>query len=472
MLRAAYPSTTRICLVTPSNSAEYAGIDSTFPIRPPSTGLAILARRTRERFFAVNRDVEIAVLEGQGFTPVTIGALARYDILGFSILFSNYSEALQLADAVKKASPGVKIIMGGPYAACLGSRILTNRPAVDGVVVGDGEDALWRIAAGAPENEVPNYWYRDTTGAPRFSFGARFPLAEIGVYDFASHEGYDLSIWDARRPDYVSDPTRSPIALSWIRGCSAAAERGKCAYCSAADRAVRFTPPDLAWQQVQHLRETYGVRSYFETGDNFLVGDYPEQLLASGNRDSDIDLRVYLLPDHLTPGRVGTLVELGVKEVFIGIESVYPEIMKWSRHGVDEGAVLAALAELAEGGTAVTVAFMFGFPGECEASLGAQRRFAERVADYPNVRRVLLSLAIPLIGTRWYDELMLGTGSDARGRSAIPSASDMPDYRKVFEYSVQTRCRVPLKRILDSLDALRSTTFRDRAVGCFGGLGF
>lgn len=472
MSRAAHSRTPRICLVAPATSDAYAEVDSTFCARPPSTGLAILAACTRRFFAEANRDIQITIIENQAVGSDAISRLAGHDLLGFSVLFSNYATAVDLAAAVRKASPETKIIFGGPYAACLGSRILTNRPAVDGVAVGDGEDALWRIAAGASVTEVPNYWYRGADGSPRFSFSSRFSLSQVGVYDFAGLQCPDLSTWDARRPTYVSDPARSPIALSWIRGCSAAAERGKCAYCSVADRSVRLTPPDLAWQQVRHLRQTHGVRSFFETGDNFLVNDYPEQLLAAENRDADVDLRIYLLPKNLVPGRIGTLARLGVKEVFIGIESVYPAIMEWSRHEVDEEKVLAALAELACARIHVTAAFLFGFPGECDASLEAQRRFAERVAEFPNVRRVLMSLPIPLIGTRWFDELTSAAANSGAGITSDLRSTDMPDYRAVFELSVQTRCHASLPQILDTLHAIESTAFFDRAVGCFGGLRF
>jgi radical SAM superfamily enzyme YgiQ (UPF0313 family) len=60
-------------------------------------------------------------------------------IVGFSANSYTYSEALRLAEIVKKSNPNAHITFGGYHVTPLAKQVLMNRVFVDSVVRGDGE---------------------------------------------------------------------------------------------------------------------------------------------------------------------------------------------------------------------------------------------------------------------------------------------------------------------------------------------
>ncbi|MEI7530030.1 MAG: cobalamin-dependent protein, partial [Elusimicrobiota bacterium] len=77
--------------------------------------------------------------------------------------------ALALAKKIRRAVPGVKIVMGGYTASYFAAEILENYPAVDFVVRGDGELPLFRLfarlkAGAADFAGVPNLAWRRKKG--------------------------------------------------------------------------------------------------------------------------------------------------------------------------------------------------------------------------------------------------------------------------------------------------------------------
>ena len=52
--------------------------------------------------------------------------------------------------------------------------------------------------------------------------------------------------------------------------------------------------PKLMWEQIKLLYERYGTTWFWESGDTFLIGTYPERVLAARPDDlSHIRLKFY-----------------------------------------------------------------------------------------------------------------------------------------------------------------------------------
>lgn len=66
----------------------------------------------------------------------------RPQVLGLAMYIWNKNEILQLAALVKKVLPTCKIILGGPEASFNSSEILKHNPAIDYIVMGEGEQSM------------------------------------------------------------------------------------------------------------------------------------------------------------------------------------------------------------------------------------------------------------------------------------------------------------------------------------------
>lgn len=82
------------------------------------------------REFTINNE------EDYVFTELAGGG---YDMICFSCYIWNIRPILALTENLKKASPDLKIVLGGPEVSYDGEALLKENPWVDGILVGEGE---------------------------------------------------------------------------------------------------------------------------------------------------------------------------------------------------------------------------------------------------------------------------------------------------------------------------------------------
>ena len=82
----------------------------------------------------------------------------RPDLLALSCMTGEHVRALELAEQVREALPGVPLIMGGPHPTCWPE--VARHPALDAVCRGEGEEALLDLARavdqGGSFDQIPN----------------------------------------------------------------------------------------------------------------------------------------------------------------------------------------------------------------------------------------------------------------------------------------------------------------------------
>ena len=171
----------RILLVHPLGygAASAAGdISRKANIMPP-LGLAMLAAYVEQRGF-------IADIVDCYADPAADRGIREYltdkrpALLGFSCTTSSFLDGARLAAAAKELLPGVTTVFGGAHVSALRELVLRDYPAVDLVVVGEGEETLTELMDGgaAAPSGVPGVVYRDAAGEPDFT-GRRTTSLEL-----------------------------------------------------------------------------------------------------------------------------------------------------------------------------------------------------------------------------------------------------------------------------------------------------
>ncbi len=228
--------------------------------------------------------------------------------------------------------------------------------------------------------------------------------------------------------------------------------------------------PNKVWEQILFLYENYGITKYFETGDNFTVGDYPERLLEAKPKGLKIGFRIYAIPGTVTGNNIGILKRLGVEEIFIGMETTDSNILRSANKNVDIESTEHIIALLNEAGIRVFLPFLFGLPGETKRSLTESYSYAKYLIDkYENIQRLLFSLAIPLIGTPWFNQLSenidVVEDYDEDSRSLL--RDDKIEYERLFLLSLKYLSEVKFKEIYEVLSKPLPKHLHNR-VGGFG----
>jgi len=83
-----------------------------------------------------------------------------YEFFCFSTYIWNVEFVLKLAPMIKNTKDNVKIILGGPEAGYNYENLLNNYSFIDGIIFGEGEDALLALSNGEDIERIPNLAYR------------------------------------------------------------------------------------------------------------------------------------------------------------------------------------------------------------------------------------------------------------------------------------------------------------------------
>lgn len=458
-----------IVLVFSPTDPDYLGIDYTYLRLLPQSGLAILACETERRSRST---ISVKILHPGSVDGNLIRDVSNADYLGISLWFHNHVAGMELATRAKRLNPQLKVIAGGCNSANLGKKILENRRSIDMVVHGDGEDTLWRIVDGHAKETIPNLWYRDEDEEVAFSFHQEIDLDSIGTWDFRHVPSVDFSRYDTRSSQYSFDPSLLPVSISMTRGCMKACYSRRCSYCSMVNRSFRTTSPDRVWRQIEHLHSLYGLEAYFESGDDFTAGDYIQDLLRDKPKNLPFKLRIYAGARNLNGETVDLLAKLGVYEIFLGVETADDDLNLRADHFSTKTDVLSVLGRLEQAGISVCLPFIFGLPGETADSAMRTKVWAEElVSRFKNVRMVLISLAIPLVGSAWFESLRKDRSvcTEYFGETMAHSdlnGEDIVDYSVLWYLSNKSQCNL----ILHAYDQLRADISGKVLVGDYGGL--
>jgi radical SAM superfamily enzyme YgiQ (UPF0313 family) len=256
--------------------------------------------------------------------PAVLRAARRADLVGLSMCFQvRATEFLALAAELKGEAPRRPIVAGGHHASCAATELLDEYPALDAIVIHEGEETLVALAdlggaLVARACEVPGVASRRDGRAvlspPR-------PIA--GDLDRLA------------RPDR-SGPARLlcgvPTAyLMGSRGCVS-----DCDYCcittlhrlAPGPRFRQRTPEDVA-DEMADLYHRGGVRQFVFHDDNFLVPSRAHNRERIRRMDAaltagavrDIGLVLKCSPRDAEREALEALRRMGLLRLFMGVES-------------------------------------------------------------------------------------------------------------------------------------------------------
>ncbi|MFH1317385.1 MAG: radical SAM protein [Candidatus Woesearchaeota archaeon] len=399
----------KIQLIRPPLDSWYKSSQLTEFVSVP-TGLCMVA--------GSNTSLLTDVTIFDGFNTTLEETLDRVDgdWVGVSDIYPSHNNALAILKKAKEK--GAITFIGGPNVNYLAERILKNHDYVDLAVVGDGDRFLFDFFQSKTLHYlVPNLVYR-TPDRIRRNKRVYFPLDR--TFDLDAIEN-------------LSDDMLNNIPISFIRGCVKAEEKGRCTFCTM-DEKLRVMDPDLAWKQIDLLNRKYGTTSFTESGDSFIVRDYPDQLLAArpGHLGHITFGRVYSSPDQINTDIVQTLKDLNVGLVFVGIESVDDDILERARKGYGYDDVRRAIDLLYNAEVPVHVPFIYGLEGETPVTMEKTYEFARSLIGQSSAIIFISSAAVPIPGSMLFENIRF----DEQAGQEYPGDLDNDD---IFDYQALVR---------------------------------
>jgi len=300
------------------------------------------------------------------------------DIVGFSCTTSSFMEGYRVAELLKQRRPDIFTVVGGAHACTIGAPLLDSYPAIDYLVIGEGEHTMLELAQSGCRN------VEGITGIACRKDGVgtltlqRELIADLDSLPFPAYhllpdfpKRYTLPLF--------SFPTAPNTSIISSRGCPYS-----CSYCdrSVFARGFRFNSPEYIIEHVAMLNRTYGIRHVFFYDDLFTFDRQRVKHFCELKQQKQLRVTYNCIArlEHVDQELLALLKGSGCWQVNFGIESGDPEVVRKHRKffGLDE--VGRKLQMVKEAGMRVKGLFMIGLPGEDEAAI---RRTIEYALSLP-----------------------------------------------------------------------------------------
>ncbi len=377
--------------------------------KPPYT-LALIAailRRAGMDVRLVDATVErlsieqvVSRLEADGFVPSLI-------------LFPSTTPTLDgdvAAIGQLKARFGAPMFCFGPHASTVPQLSMERAPGVDGMFVGEPEDAVLKLAS------LPS---TDTLGEVR-SLTWRGPDGRINLN--AAHGSYDgfmtmpYPAWDLVPLRLYSLPLvdKPYVIIETSRGCPYS-----CDFCVAPihqGHKFRERPAKVLVDEIERTHREHGIEFFYLWGDTVTLNvktftAFCDELIA---RKLPIQWFGNARADNLTdPAFVHRLKRAGCWMLALGIETEDEEVRKHMVKRLERQKIEAAFKNMRDAGVRSFAFFIFGYPGETMETMDHTVRYAiELDPDFANFYP-----AVPYPGTAMYEKVvkegLLPEGADA-----------------------------------------------------------
>ena len=311
------------------------------------------------------------------------------DAVGITSVTPNFTSASQLAAEAKRRL-GCLVVMGGPHVTALPRSTLLGVPAVDAVILGEGEVPMLALAGEFDQrgkvdfNKIPgaafleNGEYKET---PRPE-----PISDLDSLPYPARELLNVSLyyWYGKSAAILSS-----------RGCPS-----QCTFCAniCMGRKFRAHSPAYVVGEMAYLVKKYGIR-HFRIVDDCFTAD-PRRV--SEICDLLISKRLNVTWDAL--GRVSTLRDeaviakmkrAGCIYMALGIETGDQHINDLMKKGTTLAMAEECCSLLRKHGIPYINMFIIGNEGDTEETVAATIAFAKKLRS----ATALFGMMIPLPGT-------------------------------------------------------------------------
>lgn len=207
----------------------------------------------------------------------------RPDIVGLNTLSPLIHDAVECITLIRSNYKGT-IVAGGYHATALPELTLRKIPGLNGIITGEGERVLARLADGEPPADLPGVWWRnEETIQPPVA-----PAAQIENLDslcLPALDLMDMEFYTQRSNGVIRGHNLRAATLVTSRGCYR-----RCCFCAESltyGPGVRFHSPAYVLKWIQHVVADYSVDGLHFHDNDFLANeararDICQEMLKTG----------------------------------------------------------------------------------------------------------------------------------------------------------------------------------------------
>jgi len=352
-----------------------------------------------------------AYLRQQGYEASAVDAEAReltnddivrllrtdgFDVLGISSTTVAFHRALELAQAVKAAHPGITILIGGPHVSSQPEHPL-QFDAFDYAIRNEGEESLVELLQMIGECKDPG----GVRGLIHRCNGrvvvnpCRPYIADLDTLPFPAYDMIpDMGIYSPPPFNYQ----RLPVAnIMTSRGCP-----NTCTFCenTTFGRQFRVRSAESIAAEIEFLIDRYGVREISFVDDTFTVNRSRIYEIFELTRQRGLRFpwscmsRINTVDEEL----LRYMHDHGCWYISFGVESADEEILRTIHKNIRPADVQRVIEICHRLGIVTKGFFMIGHPRETVETIDKTIAFAKQLP----LRHVVVTINTPMPGTEQY----------------------------------------------------------------------
>jgi radical SAM superfamily enzyme YgiQ (UPF0313 family) len=322
--------------------------------------------------------------------------IAKYDLIGFSIMISNIENTLKTISEIKRNYPEKLIIVGGPHVNSNPS-FFTEHELVDLVAVGEGENTMLELMENRSFSGVRGLYYKDENSKMIFH-GERERINNLDELPFP-----DLSLVDYKKYDVTIKKKKYISSIMTTRGCPFS-----CSFCfHSLGRQWAARSPENVVNEIEYQVKKFGIKEICIFDDNFTlnVKRAKEICMLIINRKIKVILQFTngIRVDRVDKELLQLLKDAGLWLVGVAPESGSAETLKKINKKFDLDKVEEVVQWCHEIGLNTHSYFMVGFPWETKEHIQKSIDLSLKLdTDLTQFSRV-----VPLPGTELFEQMEL-----------------------------------------------------------------
>jgi anaerobic magnesium-protoporphyrin IX monomethyl ester cyclase len=244
----------------------------------------------------------------------------RPDLIGLQTISPLIYDTVECVELIRRIYAG-PIIAGGHHVTALPEITLNRIPGLSGVVIGEGELPMARMAKGEDPGIIPGFRW-ETNGV---TIGNLPPAKnqDLDELPFPAMDLLDMAYYTQPTVNTIRGHFLSSVCVLASRGCS-----NRCDFCSESltyGKGVRFHSAEYVIEWITRIVRDYKVEGIYFHDNDFLISETRarqicEKILSKG-LDTKIKWAIQARADRINRKILRLLKRSGCVLVEIGVES-------------------------------------------------------------------------------------------------------------------------------------------------------
>ncbi len=312
----------------------------------------------KDRVIAENADIQIVDFDAEDHDvrqALYYLSRERPDIVGFSSYCWNMDKVLELSRLLKQLNPHTKIVLGGPEVGPIARKCMTENPAVDVVVMGEGEVTFQELLRsyldqGKPMASIKGITYRQD--------GKILSTEQRPLMD-------DLGDIPSPYLTGILTPRDRVTYLETYRGCPY-----KCAFCFEGKNfpKLRFFPEERIRREIELVTSNPNISTFHVVDSVFNLKKSRlrriAQMFNEANRSGAGLTTVEVMAELVDEETVELLKKANVLSVETGPQTVNTDTIKNISRYYRKEKFNRGIKLLLDGGIEVLTDLIIGLPGD------------------------------------------------------------------------------------------------------------